>query len=165
MNNKRIYNNIYEIASRLLVILNRFECSLDVQQLIYYDYLLIYAHEFSSEGKNVHPANPGHKREVYSKRRIIMDALKLLVSKHLITVSYSKDGFSYKKTCITNKFLECFQSDYYSQLNKNSILIYNEFKGKSLIELEQYMKNILSIEDDEYDKEDLFRGGYFERTL
>lgn len=159
---KCLYNNTYETAIRILTLIDKFDRELELQELIYFDYLLIHISELEEGLESLHPANPYHITEAYSRRNLIQQSLLLLVRKHLIEISYDSDGMKYKKCSITREFLNNFSSDYYRQIDKNSIIILKKFEHSNLNELELFMKNILNNATDIYANEILLRGGYFD---
>lgn len=159
---KGLYNNTYETAIRILTLIDKFNRELELQELIYFDYLLIHISELEECLESLHPDNPYHTTEAYSRRKLIQQSLLLLVRKHLIEISYDSDGMKYKKCSITKAFLNNFSSDYYKQIDKNSIIILKKFEHSNLDELELFMKKILKNTNDSYANEILFRGGYFD---
>lgn len=162
MKTNYLYNNIYETSIKILVLVNCFERELELQELIYYDYLSVHLGDMDSNEVSIHPANPYHNREIYCKRNLIQESLMFLVKKSLIDIKYDSSGIRYCKNNITENFINCFESEYFNSIFENSTIISEKFRNKSVSEVEMFIKELLSKTKDEFENEILFRGGYFE---
>lgn len=162
--NKRecLYNSIYESAIRILTIISNFKRGVELQELVYFDYLLVHISELDCTLKSLHPLNPYHNVEAYSRRNLVNKSLILLSQKHLIDIKYDKEGLKYTSSSITSKFLKNFSSEYYNQLSKNSIIISNKFESSTMDDIEAFMNSLLKNVKDEYENEILFRKGHFD---
>jgi hypothetical protein len=162
MKNVKVYNNSSEVAIRMLALLNKFNEPLDIQQLVFFDYLLLHLGDISSTFKSLHSNTPYHKIELFVRRKLINDSINLLISKELIVYDYSAKGIRYKSSEMTNNFLKYFESKYFNELVKNSKIVYEKFHGQGANEINSYIKNNYSSWDNEFEYETLFRGEGFE---
>jgi hypothetical protein len=115
-NNIQIYNNSIEIGTRALLLLSYLEkYSFDIEQLVFLDHVLIYSKDFNGP-LNIHPIVPNHIAEITYKMELFPKALKLFMSKKLIEMDISENGFLYKATDISYSFISCLKSSYYKKM-------------------------------------------------
>lgn len=162
MSEINLFNTQTEISIRLLTIISHSKKSLNLQELIYYDYLTLYYGDVDSNYNNLHPSNPHHSIEYILKRTLINESLKLLLSKGLIEVLVTSDGINYKANSFTINFLSCFESNYFELLKKNSVLVTEHFNTYSITELTSYFNQNIGKWKGEFETEVLFRGKYNE---
>lgn len=115
-----IFNSPLEISLRLLFIFNATTKSLDLQRLIYYNYLLVHSADILNAPKSIHADLPRRSCEMLVNRTIVKKGLTLLLSKDIIAVKYLKNGIEYKKNNNTNSFLQYFESSYSKQLQERA---------------------------------------------
>lgn len=154
----RVFNTSVEIGVRILVILNESRKALDLQQLIYYDFLVLHYGDVSTEHTSLHPSNPLHSTEFIVKRKVIQEAIKLVARKGLLSVIYSNTGILYQANDNTSKFLEYFESSYFIKLRHFANLVASRFENYSEVELRKYFMDNFEQWKGEFEKEALFRG-------
>ncbi|MFA1512441.1 ABC-three component system middle component 2 [Priestia aryabhattai] len=159
MENIKLFNNPVEIGVRLLVILVHSKKSLDLQEIIYYDYLTTYFGDVDSNFSSLHPSNPLHSIEYIVRRRIIKEGLNIVAKKGLIKAEYSEKGIRYKASEEAEGFLSYFESNYYKQIAYYADLVSKRFNSFSFPELSNYFKEHIGHWKGEFEKEVLFRGG------
>ena len=103
-----VFNSPLEIALRLLFIVNRTSKSLDLQRLIYYNYLIVHSSDIPESPGSIHADLPRRSCEMLVNRTIVKKGLTLLVSKDLIAVKYSNEGILYGKNNNTDLFIQNF---------------------------------------------------------
>ena len=135
-----IFNSPLEIALRLLFILNRTSKPLDLQRLIYYNYLLIHSSDIPNAPKSIHADLPRRSNEMLVNRTIVKKGLTLLLLKDLIDVNYSKNGIQYKKNENTEAFIQYFESSYSKQLLERADWLCSNFDIMSDKELTQLIE-------------------------
>lgn len=159
MNSTKLFNNPVEIGVRLLVILVHSKKSLDLQEIIYYDYLTTYFGDVDSNFSSLHPSNPLHSIEYIVRRRIIKHGIDILAKKGLISAEYSEDGIKYKASEDSENFLLYFDSNYFKRIVYYAELVSERFNSFSFPELSDYFKEHIGNWKGEFEKEVLFRGG------
>lgn len=156
--NIKIYNTQFEVAVRILILLVRCERPLDIEEITTYDYLLLHLGDVNDKIKSLHPDNPFHGIELYSKRNIIQDSITLLVSKGLLLCDYNLNGIAYKPTEIGADFLEYFESSYFHKLKKNADFINSKFIDMKASDIKNYINQNYEEWKDKFEFEALFRG-------
>lgn len=120
-------NSPLEVALRLLFIFSNTNQSLDLQRLVYYNYILIHSSDLQNGPKSIHADLPRRSCEMLVNRKIIQKALTILLSRALIDVVYLKKGISYKRNKQTPILLEYFNSTYSKQLQERALWLCSEF--------------------------------------
>jgi hypothetical protein len=141
------FNSPIEMGLRLLFLFKNTEKEgLDLQRLIYYNYLLVHTSDVSDlpgAPKSLHPNLPDRSGEILISRKIIESGVKLLLSKGLICIGYTKTGIKYKRNDETKPFLEYFESKYSKELDKNANWICQKFDKLQDEKLNDFMtKNL-----------------------
>lgn len=157
MNNVSIYNTYYEIGVRVLLLLNFTSGPIDLQRIIYYDYLMLHYGDIDEDYKSVHPANPFHTTELYIRRELIQSALDLICKKGLTNIIFSNNGFLYDISSLGRNFIKCFESDYFAKLIKYAQLVTNRFDNFSVNDLNEFISINVGKWKDEFENEILFR--------
>lgn len=156
--NISLFNSPLEIGLRVLVFLSAVAPnSVDIQRLIYFDYLTIHSGDVENGPKSLHAATPHRTGEIIVRRNILQDGVNLMVSKGLIDIVFNSEGISYKSTKISQNFLSYFDSTYFRQLKENSFWVINKFGSYSNEELNLYIKKHLDIWGGEFYNEYVIR--------
>lgn len=143
MNENKIYNTPVEIGVRLLMILVKSEVEVDFDKLLVLDYLSLHSNVINDEFKSLHPDNPCHGLEIYSKIDVSKNAINLLISKGLIDIRFTSEGIAYSSNSISEYFLSFFEGEYYNELEENIERIINKFNLWDSNKLQDYIfKNI-----------------------
>jgi hypothetical protein len=167
MNNKdfiqfagmRPFNSPVETGLRLLFILDGIqERKVDIQRIIYLDYLLIHSADVSGGPPSLHAAVPHRAGEWLVKRRLIEEGLSMMISKELVTKSFEKTGVCYAATDLASPFLKYFTSPYSQQLKLRSTWLFERFGEMSDETLQAYMESHVGVWGAEFKNESLVRG-------
>lgn len=159
MKKSKLFNTEIETSIRLLTLVSQVDGCADLQKLIYMDFLTLHYGNIDDRSVSLHPANPYHVTEVYSRRELIKSSINILLRKGLINLHMSDKGIEYSRNHLSLPFLKMFESDYYYELKKNVNLVVTNFGNISTVDLKRYFdKNIHSWED-EFKYEVAFRGG------
>ena len=151
---KSPFNSPLEIGVRCIVLLNScYPRSLDVNQLVDFDYLLIHSGDAGGP-KSLHPPIPLRTGEIIIKRKLIQDALLLMINKQLIKRQVTDKGIEYVLTDSARPFLNAVESNYIYILMERAMWVIKEFGNKSEVELravfnkffDQWTTNFQSIE-------------------
>lgn len=119
---KRLYNSKYEIRPRIMLLAS---CELgrlfSEDQLIIYDFMTVYAHEFIDDGRNLHGDTGFKYSEFAARKQAIGEAIRALVKNGLLRVEF-QNGFEY---AATDEGIKCFSGmessyaiEYREQLDK-----------------------------------------------
>lgn len=135
------FNNIVETSLRILCILNEaFPQSFDIQSLVYFDYLSVHSADIDEEIESLHPPVPNRSGEIFVRRAIIEEGLKLLLSRNLVEILYKVNGIEYKASERTTPFLEGLSSEYLTKLLSKvqwAILNFSHLDNQSLQKMMQ----------------------------
>lgn len=95
----KIFNTIFEISLRTVIILSEYnDSSLSADMIAAIDFISIYGKSFGLSNTNLHGDNPFKFSEFANRRNLIHQALKQLVANGLAVVSYGENGFTYSIT-------------------------------------------------------------------
>jgi hypothetical protein len=156
--NISLFNSPLEMGLRVLVLLSSITPnSVDIQRLIYLDYLIIHSNDIENGPKSLHAATPHRTGEIIVRRNILQEGINLMLSKGLIDIVFNSDGISYKATEISHNFLRYFDSTYFTKLMENSKWVINEFASYSNEKLNRYIKKHLDVWGGEFYNESLIR--------
>lgn len=157
--NISVFNTPLEIGLRILYLLNELQPDgVDLQRLVYYDYILVHSSDIPGGPKSIHPSIPHRSTEILIKRDLLKKGLTLMHSKQLIDLVFAPTGITYKATELTKPFLKYNQSEYANKLKEISYWLVNKFKSYSDESLSNFIKNNLDVWGGEFSKESLFRG-------
>lgn len=143
MSSIKIYNTPFEVGVRALMIINKYDKGIDLDSIIILDYLSLHANVVNYEFKSLHPDNPFHGIELFSKRNVIKESINLLIRKGLIDIEFSAKGILYVSNSITEYFLSFFEGKYFNDLNCNIDNIVEKFKSYTQEDLQKYINNNL----------------------
>ena len=153
-----LFNSPIEIGLRSLYLLNEIkDGSLDLQRLVYYDYLLLHSSDISNGPKSLHPNIPYRASEILVKREILQQGLSLMRSKQLVDILFKPDGIAYKSSSLTSAFLEYFNSEYSKSLRNLSSWVIDTFTDYGDSALSTFIVNNLDIWGGEFINESLLR--------
>ena len=122
-----IFNSRIELATRASFILTCFsDRALDLDRLVFLDYVLLYAKEFGGP-LNLHTDLPNKVAEIIRRREILPAALKLFISKGLISSEATSDGIFFKASENTPQYVGCLKSEYFKNLWVNLFWLERNF--------------------------------------
>ena len=145
MNEKTyVFNNPIETGLRSLVILDSaYPKSLDLQKLIYFDYMTVHTGDLSSAPKSIHPSTPNRSGELLVRRKIIEDGINYFVRKSFINKIFSENGIEYKLNDQATMFLEMLEENYVLDLKNRSKWVIETYINWNSQDLEKYIKDNL----------------------
>lgn len=107
------FNNSIETGLRILCLLNAlFPRSYDLETLVCLDYLCVHSADFDSTTLSLHPDNPNRSGELFVRRNIVEEGLRLYVVKRLVTMLFTNTGIEYQASELSANFLDKFNSTY-----------------------------------------------------
>ncbi|PFV28044.1 MULTISPECIES: ABC-three component system middle component 2 [Bacillus cereus group] len=153
------FNTPFELGLRALTILSAISpSSLDVQRLLFYDYLIIYSSDIKNGPPSIHPHTPHRSGGLIIRRKILQEGLNIMYSKSLLDIVYDHNGITYKSSELTLPFLKLINSNYLTRLQVNTKWITEQFSAYSNDELKNYIDSNLVKWGGEFDYEYLIRG-------
>lgn len=141
MNKEYAFNNPIETGLRSLIILSAsYPKSLDLQQLIYYDYLTVHTGDIEGGPNSIHPAVPNRTGELLVRRKIIEQGLKLFVNKKFIEKVFTQNGIEYQLSDNSNMFLDMLDEEYTITLRDKANWVINKFLDWNSVELKKFIE-------------------------
>ncbi|WP_041787462.1 ABC-three component system middle component 2 [Rhodomicrobium vannielii] len=140
----RPFNSPLECGLRLLFVLAAAEgTSLDLQRLIFYDYLLVHSGDVPGGPVSLHPPVPHRSTELLIRRDLVQLGLNEMFARELIQKTLDARGINYHSTKLTSAFLMLMQTAYADGLRVRSSWLISEFHHYDDSDLQAYMsKNI-----------------------
>ncbi|WP_434141441.1 hypothetical protein JQR84_24425 (plasmid) [Pseudomonas luteola] len=117
MNSKDLYNSPVEIGARIVLLLAGLARYLDLDELIFLDYASIYSGDFQGE-PSLHPALLNRLAELVRRREIFPSAIKLFVSKGLMTSQIDEHGVRYSVTKEGRSFAVKLNTEYHADFRR-----------------------------------------------
>lgn len=112
------FNSPLEIGVRLVVLLAEiYPESLDQQQLVYLDYLMIHSGDVDGP-ESLHPALPLRSGELLVKRDLVGRGLSLMQSRGLVERVVSENGIGYVADDDAGPFLDSLGAPYIQELKR-----------------------------------------------
>lgn len=90
------FNNEVESGLRTLFILNEaYPINIDLEKIIYLDYLTIHSGDVDKTKRSLHPPVPYRIGELLVRRGFVKKGIGLFIEKNLIDIKYSTKGIEY----------------------------------------------------------------------
>jgi hypothetical protein len=111
------FNSAFEVGFRSIVMLAElFPVAVDLQRLVFYDYLLLHSGDVPDGPSSLHPATPYRAQEYAIRREMLQQGLLLMASRDLVEIVVPKNGIEYVGTEILIPFLDRMTSEYTKEL-------------------------------------------------
>lgn len=145
MSNKmNVFNNPIETGLRSLIILDSaYPNSLDLQKLIYFDYMTVHTGDLPSAPQSIHPSTPNRSGELLVRRKLIEDGVNYFVRKNFVDKVFNQNGIEYRLNDQATIFLEMLEEHYVTDLQDRAKWVLDTYLEWTSIELEKYIKNNL----------------------
>ncbi|WP_010182770.1 ABC-three component system middle component 2 [Aquimarina agarilytica] len=156
--NTKVFNSPLEMGLRTLFLLSACNKPCDLQRLVYYDYILLHSGDIPTGPISIHPNIPFRASEILVKRELIKKGLNLILSRDLVKLNFSDNGFTYESNELTAPFLKYLDTPYANDLLRTSSWVVDYFGNLSDSELELYFKDKLDVWGGEFTKESFLRG-------
>lgn len=115
------FNGPLEAGIRAVSILGAaYPQTYDLQRLVALDYLLVHTADVGGPD-NLHPPTPIHSAELLVRRKLVEDALLLMMTRHLIERQVSPDGITYGAGENATTFLSSVSSTYLLALKNRAV--------------------------------------------
>lgn len=112
----QVFNSHLETGLRSLAILDASARPLDLQTLLYLDYLAVHSGDLPGGPKSLHPDAPMRGGEFLVRRELVRQGLALMRSRELVQRRFGSDGITYAASDLARPFLDYFKSEYLDSL-------------------------------------------------
>jgi hypothetical protein len=135
-----VFNNPVESALRSLVLLvEAYPTTLDLQKLVYLDYLLV--HSADADGPaSMHPPTPQRDGEVAVRRDLIEQGLHLLLVRGLAERRATTNGFEYAALDAAGTVIASLETEYSQQLRERAAWVATNFGSRDNNALNQFFR-------------------------
>ncbi len=137
---QRLYNSKYEIEPRMMLLaISAPDKSFTEDQMVMYDFMTVYAHEFSGQGQNLHGDNGFKYSEFSARKQAVSEAIKALVKNGMLQVVMN-NGFQFRAT---ESGINCFskmESSYALEYTTQLKEILKEYSNYSEGELHKLIR-------------------------
>jgi hypothetical protein len=93
--------------------------SCDLQRLVAFDYLLVHTGDIGGPS-SLHPPAPLQSAELLVRRKLVEQALLLMMTRELVTREFEADGIRYRAGENAAPFLSALQSEYLKALQERA---------------------------------------------
>jgi hypothetical protein len=134
------FNGPLEAGLRAIVILGAaFPRSFDLQRLIALDYLLVHTGDINGPA-SLHPPARLQSAELLVRRKVVEQALLLMMTRDLVVRDISLDGIRYRAGESAAPFLASLQADYLLSLKERAAWLVSVFASCSDAEFRSVMR-------------------------
>jgi hypothetical protein len=141
----KVFNSPLEISLRVLLTLALIgNKGLSIERLVVYDYLILNSGDVEGGPASLHPALPNRSSQLLIKRELIKKSLRILSSKELISVKYSKKGILYSPSKLSVPFMNYFESEYFLELKSRIEWVIENFSSKTEKSIDKYISSNLT---------------------
>jgi hypothetical protein len=139
------FNGPLEAGIRAVAILGAaFPRSFDIQRLTAFDYLLVRTSQLGGPA-DLHPATPIQTPATEVRRKVVQDAVHLMMTRDLITRSIRENGIRYCAGEAASMFLDSLQTPYLKELKERAHWIVRHLAGYSDDEFDQLMRRFFDM--------------------
>jgi hypothetical protein len=140
MNDTTVFNNPVESALRSLILLvETYPATLDLQKLVYLDYLLVHSADAGGP-ESLHPATPQRDGEIAVRRDLIEQGLHLLLVRGLAERRATADGFEYAALDAAGGLIASLETPYSQHLRERALWVAENFSGQDMTRLSAFFK-------------------------
>lgn len=134
------FNSPLEAGIRSVFILGAaYPKSYDLQRMVALDYLLVHTADVGGPD-NLHPPTPVHSAELLVRRRLVEDALLLMMTRELVVREVTPDGIKYMAGENAALFLASVSSSYLLALKSRATWLVDALGGHSDPEFKSMMR-------------------------
>lgn len=114
------FNGPLEAGIRAVAVLAAaFPRTYDLQRLTAFDYLLVYTHQLGGPD-DLHPKTPIHAPATEVRRKVVQDALNLMMTRDLIVRMVDNSGIRYGAGEMAAVFMDSLQSTYLARMKERA---------------------------------------------
>lgn len=143
-----VYNSVSEVKIRILLLLEHsIQEYLSSDIIAALDFITVYGKEFGVSDKNLHGDNLFKYSELPSRRQIVSQSIRTLVTQGMLSISL-KNGFEYKINDRGINFVDSLESAYafeYSEIVRKTFRKYGSIEESELFKIIQSKSVIPTI--------------------
>ena len=111
----------------------------DLQRMIAFDYLLVHTADIGGP-ESLHPEAPLQSAELLVRRKLVEQALLLMMTRHLVEREATEEGFRYRAGENAAPFLASLESDYLTALKERAAWLADELGSSGDSEFQAIMR-------------------------
>ncbi|MCT1183583.1 hypothetical protein EFL99_10110 [Lactococcus lactis] len=120
MNKLELINSPLETALRIIIILSILRQEIPtLDEIVMLDYYVLHANDFDPALESIHPDIPNRENELLIRRKLVIEGLRILESRSLIKINYTKTGIRYCTNELSNQVVKYLESPYSSKVTRN----------------------------------------------
>lgn len=140
MTSAPVFNNPVESALRSLVLIAEvYPATLDLQKLVYLDYLLVHSADAGGP-PSLHPPTPQREGEVAVRRGLIEQGLYLLLVRGLIERRSTTAGFEYAAQDTAGSLIASLSTEYSRDLCERASWVTTQFARQDVAALNVFFR-------------------------
>lgn len=139
--NEIIFNTLFEVSMRILILLDTFETGLDEEKILYIDFFTIYSKNYDLDDENINGDSQFMINELTAQRKLINSSLKDLVLSGLINVKTTQNGFVYVIDNQGSKFCSDMSTDYANEYKKTALIVKKTVINMSIKEIKKFARS------------------------
>ena len=136
----RLFNSEFEVSMRVLLLLDTFKSSLDLDQIMYLDFFTIFSKNYGLGGENINGDSEYRINSLTMQPDLYKNAIRELVTSGFIMVRSEQDGFRYRINESGQKLCKSMTSDYSVQYKNNAALTHMRFIEASIESIKTFAK-------------------------
>lgn len=153
------FNGPLEAGIRAVSILGAsYPQSYDLQRLVAFDFLLVHTADVGGP-ESLHPPTPMHSAELLVRRKLVEQALLLMMTRDLIQRDITPEGFKYIAGENAETFLASLTSTYLSALKERAVWLIGALGGYSDTEFKGVMRRFFDDWVEEFQHVERSMGG------
>jgi len=134
------FNGPLEAGVRCVAVLGAcFPRAFDIQRLTAFDYLLVHTHLLGGP-EDLHPATPIQTPATEVRRRVVQDAVHLMMTRDLVERVVEIDGIRYRAGEVAQVFLDSLEAPYLVRLKERASWIVRHLAHYSDAEFDSLMR-------------------------
>ena len=140
MSNK-LFNSPFEMMLRVLLLLSQDKKNYySVERIVLLDFVSCYAADFQLPYSNLHGTNNYKFGEIASRRKLVQEAIKLLVTKGMIDVKIDR-GYLFGISGLGLTYIKKLESSYateYKSISKAAIKKFRKESDENILDLVRF---------------------------
>ncbi len=153
------FNGPLEAGIRAVSILGAaYPQTYDLQRLVAFDYLLVHTADVGGP-ESLHPPTPMHSAELLVRRKLVEQALLLMMTRDLVQRDITTDGFKYCAGENAETFLASLTSAYLRALKERAAWLVGALGSYSDTEFKGVMRRFFDHWVEEFQHVERSRGG------
>lgn len=138
----KIFNTEFEVAMRLLILLDCIKVPIDEEKILYLDFITVNAKNYNLSNENLNGDGLYMINELITQRSLNKNSLKTLVLQDLISVNLTNYGFVYFINKDGHNICESMHSDYSAQYKLNAHYVINKIGQWSTQKIKKFTKEM-----------------------